>query len=629
MKAARAGAAGGKTFPGRVGGIRPSQLMYSFGVGAMIDLPNFSVIVAGLDDWKIDYAGEIAEDRLLAAIRSEKALGLGHVQTLRSAPWLEETRNPFEDWSRTGVPVVPFPRWMRCAACSLLTTVDAGLLELKQNPYRPDRTRYVHKNCGKSRGKPPGAIPARFVVACANGHIDDFPWVEFVHRKTGGDCSSGSWRLQAKDIGQGNRSTDMLVTCLTCTEQTVMTAAFGEHATNVLPECRGRHAHTRDFDESCDQQVRPLLLGASNAWFAATRSVLSIPTASSDIEQLVNECWLKLNNPQAPVDSLATLKVLVTVMPELRRLTKFPTEDVWAVIKQRRNGNDDAEGETDLRGPEWEAFTVSGAAHESRDFRLAPNEKVPGFPGIASVTAAERLREVVALCGFTRIDGPDSGVADDETATQYAPMSRKKIDWVPAAEVRGEGLFIRFDEATLTAWEDSHTGGPQLESLREAHQRWRRSRGQTDVAAGWPGERYLIMHSLSHLLINEFALECGYSAASIRERIYSGGPHGMAGVLLYTSAPDSEGTLGGLVALAQPSDFGRILRSALRRAQLCSADPMCAGHLPDSSELVLHGAACHACLFVPETSCERGNRYLDRNLLVDTLAASHTAYPFA
>lgn len=630
--AKKAGSAGTKTFPGRVGGIRPSQLMYSFGVGALVDLPNFSVIVAGLDDWKNDFAGEIVEDRLLAAIRSETSLGLGHVKALRSAPWLEETRNPFEDWSRTGVPVVPFPRWMRCSACNLLTTVDVGLLELQQNPFRPDQTRYVHKNCTKTKGRPPSAMPARFVVACSNGHIDDFPWVEFVHRSTGGTCPSGNWRLQARDVGQGTRSTDMVVTCLACNARAGLTAAFGEHAATVLPQCRGRHAHIREFDKSCDQQVRPLLLGASNAWFAATRSVLSIPASQDPIEQVIAECWPKLNNADAPVDSIATLKVLVTVMPELKRLTDFDLDEVWAAIERRRGGEADEKGETDLLGPEWRAFIDPGSVGESRDFRLGQPAPIPGFPGLAAVTPAERLREVVALCGFTRIDGPDSGLASDiGGAISYAPMSRKPVDWVPSAEVRGEGIFVRMNEDAVAAWEDAHAGGDQLEGLREAHQRWRRSRGHADLNAGWPGERYVLVHSMSHLLINELALECGYSAASIRERIYAHEGHdgvdAMAGVLLYTSAPDSEGTLGGLVALAEPSEFARVLGAALRRAQLCSADPMCAGHMPDASEMVLHGAACHACLFLPETSCERGNRYLDRNVLVETLAGVGTAYP--
>ncbi len=359
-------AAGKKSFPGRVGGMRPSQLMYSFGVGAMVDLPNFSVIVAGIDDWKTEYAGEIAEERLLTAIRADKGLGLGHVTALHSPPWLEETRSPFEQWAWTGVPVIPFPRWMRCTACNLLTTLDAGLLELSENPFRPDQTRYVHKNCSRVRGNPPTSVPARFVVVCHNGHIDEFPWVEFTHRSTGGVCPSGSWRLHAKDIGAGARSTDMLVTCEACGAKVVMAAAFGENAAGVLPQCRGRHAHIRQFEAGCGEQVRPLLLGASNVWFAATRSVLSIPASSDSVEQAVAECWPKLNAPDAPVNSPEMLRFAVNMVPGLRRLASFEIDEVWVAIEGRRAGESGHAEETDLLGPEWEVFVAPRGVPESR-----------------------------------------------------------------------------------------------------------------------------------------------------------------------------------------------------------------------------------------------------------------------
>ena len=168
-----------------------------------------------------------------------------------------------------------------------------------------------------------------------------------------------------------------------------------------------------------------------------------------------------------------------------------------------------------------------------------------------------------------------------------------------------------------------------MEAIRLAHQAWRKRRG-LDPAALWPGERYVLLHSLAHALINELALECGYATASIRERIYANTPGGdrppMAGVLLYTAAPDAEGTLGGLVSLGRPEFAGPLLARALARMRLCTSDPMCADHCPDDNEDVLHAAACHACLFVPETSCERGNRYLDRAALCSTLAGAGIGY---
>jgi len=145
---------------------------------------------------------------------------------------------------------------------------------------------------------------------------------------------------------------------------------------------------------------------------------------------------------------------------------------------------------------------------------------------------------------------------------------------------------------------------------------------------GWPGARFVLLHSLAHALINELAIRCGYSSASIRERIYSRPPgeglDPMAGLLL--SAPDAEGTLGGLVSLGRSSELGPIITAALERARLCSSDPLCSEHRATTSEDALHNAACHACLFLSETSCERGNRYLDRSALVDTFAGHGDAF---
>jgi hypothetical protein len=118
--------------------------------------------------------------------------------------------------------------------------------------------------------------------------------------------------------------------------------------------------------------------------------------------------------------------------------------------------------------------------------------------------------------------------------------------------------------------------------------------------------------------MRQVALECGYSSASLRERIYLGSPSSpAAGVLISTAASDSEGTLGGLVALGSRHHLGRLLRLALDEAERCSSDPLCAEHLPTVEHAVLHAAACHACLFAAETSCETGNRWLDRAMVVD------------
>jgi hypothetical protein len=169
------------------------------------------------------------------------------------------------------------------------------------------------------------------------------------------------------------------------------------------------------------------------------------------------------------------------------------------------------------------------------------------------------------------------------------------------------------------------------EVFLNAHRRWRSARQLDPLDAGFPGIRYVLLHSFSHALMRQLALECGYSAASLRERLYcaeeSDDGEAMAGVLIYTAAPDSEGTLGGLVSLGRPEQLDRHIDQALEEIQLCSSDPLCSEHSPGGhGDGTLHGGACHACLFAPETSCERGNRYLDRQTLVATV--SNTSEPF-
>lgn len=599
----------------RIGGVRPSQLMYAFGIGSVVDLPNFSVLVGGLDDWDETKQSVITEDRLLAAVRAED--GLDAVRELRSAPWEPETRNAFDSWAYTGVPVTPFPRWLRCSRCSYLGPIDSGLFELETQPYRPDRARYAHRNC-TGRGRAPTAVPARFVIACSRGHLDEFPWVEFVHKDA--PCS-GNPILEAVDLGTGSRSTDVLVKCRTCEQKGFMAQAFGEGSEQVLPLCRGRSPQLRRFDDAgCIEQATAMLLGASNAWFAASRSVLSIPASSDVVEQLVVDHWSILGS----VGSEAELPNLLRFVPELKRLEGHDVGTVWKAIEARRAALSAGAGsppvDRDLVGPEWEVFTNPSTAPASEDFKLVPARAPEGFDSWLEPTVlVERLREVTALIGFTRIDGPDA------EARNVAPISRRRPAWVPAAQSRGEGILLRLREDRVVDWESEVAGTPRMAALRQAHQDWRKRRG-LDPAAMWPGERYVLLHTLSHALINELALECGYSAASIRERIYAAAPGGdrppMAGLLLYTAAPDAEGTLGGLVSLGRPEFAGPVLSRALQRMRLCTSDPMCAGHCPGEHEDVLHGAACHACLFVPETSCERGNRYLERGALCETLASA-------
>lgn len=594
---------------GRVGTLRPSQLLHTYGVGATVELPELTTIVLGLDDWPEHLGEGISEPRLLAAARARCGAQVAQLLTPPVVP----------DGDAAGVPVAPFPRWLRCPLCSLLAPLEGGLFELRPDPWRPERTSYVHAGCDRARGRrPPNAYPARYLMACEAGHLDDFPWVEFLH----GDLPcTGTLRLI--EVGAGGRAGDVLASCDGCGRRRRLAQALGDRAGPFLPpRCRGRHPHLSISDHDCRLAPRTLLLGASNGWFPVQLSALSIPSREGELAQAIDDAWARLHR----VTSAGMLEFALEQIDDLAVLRDLAAEvgldTVYEAIDQRRGGLDDGDPE-DLLTPEWRVLCEPATAPESDDFALRP-VAVPYArrADIAEVVLAERLREVSALIGFTRLAAPE----DLDGDRGRVALARRDPVWLPCSEVRGEGIFLRLPEERVVRWEIAYRGSPAAQRLHEAHRAWRSRRGLPEED-GWPGERYVLLHSLAHALIRELALECGYTASSIRERIYAGdgrdGPP-MAGLLLYTAAPDSEGTLGGLVSLGEPEQLGPLLRQALERAQLCSSDPLCAEHDPRGDGSV-HGAACHACQFASETSCERGNRFLDRTALVTALAASGEA----
>ncbi len=605
--------------PIRVGQLRPSQLLHSFGVGALIDLPHLSVIVNGLHDWDPIRTRELREDRLLAVIRQRPGMsGVGH---LRQPPWVPETNSPLDDWVRVGVPVAPFPRWLRCpwGTCQYLGPIADGQFRLDANPYRPDQGAYRHANCRK-KGRGATAVPVRYLLACERGHLDEFPWVDYAHRRQ--VCDAPLLNMSERGLSSG--PADVWVQCRTCDRGRPMSDAFGDQAARSLPRCRGHHPHLGRYDEDpCPAPVRALLLGASNAWFPDSVSVLSIPAGHDPVDATVAELWSSLEE----IADRATLDLLLRRDPELRRLQRHDSADVWRAIEAHREtdrpAGGDADDGLDVLAPEWHQLTRPTGGPDGDDFRLRPEEPPPRFAAwIDQVARVERLREVVALTGFTRLSSPD-----ELGAHRIAPLSRDRPDWVPAVEVRGEGVFLRLAETSAVEWEARFRETDRYERLRDAHRNWRRRRDLDDLG-GWPGARYVLLHTLSHLLMRQMALDCGYAASSIRERIYArAGAQPMAGILLYTAAPDSEGTLGGLVSLGRTERLGELLVAALEQAAVCTSDPTCAEHRPGVlGDDHLHGAACHACLFASETSCERGNRYLDRGVLVATVDGSDMPY---
>jgi hypothetical protein len=285
----------------------------------------------------------------------------------------------------------------------------------------------------------------------------------------------------------------------------------------------------------------------------------------------------------------------------------------------------------DIRREEFTALrsVPNAASAADREFRTEHVDVPPAFRDlIEAVVIVRRLREVRAIAGFTRIDSPFDLLADeDEQRAQYRiqALSSSELYWRPAVELRGEGIFIQLSERAVSKWEQLPAVVERSVAMAQIHRAWRRDHELP--AADYPGARFVLLHSLAHMLIQGLALDCGYSSTSIRERIYasSSDKDPIAGILLYTATPDSDGSLGGLADKGQPERLEVLLRDAFERARFCSSDPLC-GHSAPGEMGRLNGAACHACLFASETSCERANSYLDRAHVVETVAQLRTNF---
>ena len=601
----------------RVGAIRPSQLLWTYGPGAMIDLPNFSVMTMGLDYWKKGVCPPIQEPRLLAHVRQ---LGFKKVQDLRQPPLNDQEKDNLKDVkSYTGVPVQIFPRWMRCTKCNLLAPYDIGLFKMKPNQFRPELTRIEHDGCGGD------VVPIRFLVACKCGHIDDFPWRWFVHGGVAG-CSKP---MHFRQHGAALQPDNMWIEC-ECGKKISMATAFGAAGKKSLPLCRGHHPHLGYGEDSydtepCQEQLRTIILGATNSWFPSTVSTLAIPTRKNELAQEVADNWSVFGDFEDEQELKYNLKTFKKT-GQFPDLLEYSAEEIWAAIEEERKPKNEKEPE-DIKTPEWNELISENPKNEFPKFQCRKGTVPHGFEGkIAKVRLLDRLRKVNALLGFTRIEARDD-FAEDKSKVKLAPLCKDSPDWVPACEVFGEGIFLQFNEEALATWEKIAAVKKRADELHKVYTVFRKTRGVDEhPEEGFPGARFFLLHTLAHLLIREFSLECGYNAASLQERIYSrAGDKPMAGILIYTAAMDSDGTLGGLVAMGEPDRLGSVLKKALARAKTCSSDPLCSEHLfkADGS---LHGAACHACTFAAETSCETGNKYLDRAFVVPTYAIADVAF---
>ncbi|NWE26819.1 DrmB family protein [Pseudomonas gingeri] len=606
-----------------LGTVRRSQLITTYGIGAIVDLEAGSFMPTGLEDWA--RATRFAS-LSLSEPRLEAQLGVSH---FRCAPIMEVIPNSkgMVDPGKT-TPAVRFPKWHECPKCHRLGAEDA--------PFEADGNVLRCIGCRVTTN------PVRFVLACNRGHIADFPWKWWAHRsKPGGACDKPT--LFLKSHGESAALKDLYVECQNCREVDSATGetpryvrsslgdAFGAKTFEGRFACSGSRPWLHDHRD-CNEVPRALQRGASNVHFGVVASALSIPPASRPAFQAIEELMRTLRY----IPESARMEAIRGFAEE----KGFDPEDLLAAYASSQSIRNEDSLHTDAvsRAKEYKALCLNSDDGPQGDYVSSfqnrvrePDSRVDHWFDL--VGAVSRLREVRALAGFSRIEPyPVSGERIREAIREghISPLSATLMtDWLPAAEILGEGIFLRFRGERIDQW------------LEENPQLIEHARKLDGISTGIANKRsyerdytitprLLLVHSFAHALIRQLSLDCGYSMSSLRERLFVAEPEGdtpaIHGVLIYTGSPDSDGSLGGLVRIADPKLLEEVILRTVAGAQWCGSDPVCIETDPVQAGERVSGAACHSCLLLPETACEKFNRELDRAVLVGHPAEHWAGY---
>ena len=584
----------------RLGEIRRSAAVMTFGPGSVVDFradgAPVSAVPAGLEEWDANSSAQgLAHKQRISEPRLQRKLS---VDGFRLPPVVDDDRD------RDTLVAVRFPEWLQCPQCDRIASAGRW----REDPGR------AYRYCAHCTHKMPGqrkvfAVPVRFVMACAKGHLDEFPWHFWVGHK--GDCPQkdhADLYLKSERPGLGG----LILSCGKCRARRSMDGVFSAQTWRDA-KCRGRRPWFAAANEQCESEPRALQRGASNMYFPVMESALSIPPWSDVLQQALGIYWKSLVS-SASKDRATFIRILAKneLAPIMSALNLDPDELEQQIQDRLTRYNDDAI--LNIRQEEYRQFTwgTDTPVGDAREFEVR-NVPVPDRlrPFLSRVVRAVRLREVRALKGFTRINPPG-----DEDSSEIASISAGRPNWLPAIEVRGEGIFLAFNQEMVRVWE---VRDRVVERAQSVHTAWRKEWKQRygrDEPAWRITPRYLLAHTFAHALMRQLTLECGYSTAALRERLYvSDGTDGMAGLLIYTATPDSDGTLGGLQRQGEAHRIEPAVVEAIGAMEWCSSDPLCIGTaLAGSDRLSL--AACHSCVLSPETACEEYNRFLDRAALV-------------
>jgi hypothetical protein len=581
--------------------IRRSQTISPFGVGAIFSFGGASFVADDIVNWKTGVGDELELPRLA------RALG---VNSLKQAP-----AAPTNDRPAAGIPFTRFPSWLFCQKCRLMARARDGAKGTRCSTCRIELT------------------PMRWVLVCENGHLDDVDWRYWAHSRVANSESQtcrSSDGLHFRKVGRGGGLDSLAIACDLCKSS----RNLGDLMNAYPGKCRGVQPWNRKGeDELCKAEPRVLQRGASNVHFAVTVSAIDIPPHSNwrDLERDAQavlqhssaKTWRSVAGHEAVKNFLEEqIATACDVSPDRVR-------DILATQGAIGGDLEETEDASDLLLGEWQAFVTPRDSQDPRD-RFVTRHETEGLRQLATMPLGEevsavvdrlvmvtRLREVRALKGFSRI-------THSTAEPGFVRLGRPhRTDWLPAIELNGEGIFVALSEEKLRAWESLPAVVNRCDLLASRLE---------DSGGEWlaePTPRFVLLHTLAHLLIRQLAFDSGYSSSSVRERVYAASaPTELAGVLLYTAASDSEGTLGGLARQGDPHRFTELLVRAIEHAAWCSSDPVC-GESSGQGRNLLNLAACHACTLLSETSCDYSNCLLDRSLLVghdtgffDNLAAA-------
>lgn len=628
--------------------IRIGQLIAPFGPGSLYtDRRGIPLIVCGLDHWYFKWdqtLGLVACDSPAEFERFEPRLSsLLHVDRFCVPPDYRHVRrgSTAPPNAMLNVPAQRFPCWYRQTRTGEMRRFNL-------------HTTRIERPAGGGRWQ-----PVRFVSVCAGGHLSEFPWKEW----TGCQCSDDG-KLILTDRG-GSELSSIRIECTECPTGSSGRRGRSLSGTTVRPDvalgeqsafqqagitCPGDRPWLGEGanEPQCNQPLIGALINQTNLYFPRTISAIALPDLqpqSAGIANLRNEIELDPSLGIARtlwnMGNRAGTVAMIQAGLVSRNISADGTQ-IEEALESLLNPSEAAlpPGASPPTDPESELLAFRRAEfnilrNEVNDPEHVPNLRVvpTSTPSelagwLSNVNLVERLRETKVFYGFDRLeqDNTNSMVGMPESAMRQLfrnPPLQPQDRWLPAVEVFGEGIYFELDERALNEWQANKSlwlanrlddgfidrlGGifQTLPPLNQANRDW--------------ASRYLLVHSLAHILINQLVFECGYSTASLRERLYiSIDPSApMAGFLIYTSAGDSEGTLGGLVRLGRPERLGPVLLRALERASWCSADPVCSENLGGQGSKLANAAACHACILLPETCCETVNQGLDRAMVVGT-----------